>query len=190
MLRKSAVTRATAYRIRMLRTTLESCRDRYRDDLLNDTLPFWTRHAPDHEHGGFQICLDRDGSVLDTDKGVWTQARFTWLLATMCQEVEEREEWRRLAQHGIRFLEQHAMRDDGGMWFQLTRDGRPLRKRRYVFTVTFGAIAFAACGARTLVTANPGCHLQWEAGLKRAGVEGRVVHLAELVDHALLTREP
>ena len=50
--------------------------------------------------------------------------------------------------------------------------------------------AFAACGARTLVTANPGCHLQWEAGLKRAGVEGRVVHLAELVDHALLTREP
>jgi len=128
----------------MLRTTLESCRDRYRDDLLNDTLPFWTRHAPDHEHGGFQICLDRDGSVLDTDKGVWTQARFTWLLATMCQEVEEREEWRRLAQHGIRFLEQHAMRDDGGMWFQLTRDGRPLRKRRYVFTETFGAIAFAA----------------------------------------------
>jgi glycolate oxidase iron-sulfur subunit len=45
--------------------------------------------------------------------------------------------------------------------------------------------AFVASGARTLVTANPGCHLQWEAGLKRAGVEAHVVHLAELVDRAL-----
>ena len=50
--------------------------------------------------------------------------------------------------------------------------------------------AFAASGARTLVTANPGCHLQWETGLKRAGIDARVVHLAELVDHALATREP
>jgi glycolate oxidase iron-sulfur subunit len=46
--------------------------------------------------------------------------------------------------------------------------------------------AFVASGARTLVTANPGCHLQWEAGLKRAGVEAHVVHLAELVDRALV----
>ena len=45
--------------------------------------------------------------------------------------------------------------------------------------------AFAACGARTLVTANPGCHLQWEGGLRRAGLDACVVHLAELVDRAL-----
>ncbi len=45
--------------------------------------------------------------------------------------------------------------------------------------------AFAASGARTLITANPGCHLQWEAGLRRAGLGARVVHLAELVDRAL-----
>ncbi|MEM7308810.1 MAG: heterodisulfide reductase-related iron-sulfur binding cluster [Planctomycetota bacterium] len=45
--------------------------------------------------------------------------------------------------------------------------------------------AFQAAGAATLVTANPGCHLQWESGLKRAGVDARVVHLAELVDLGL-----
>ncbi len=42
------------------------------------------------------------------------------------------------------------------------------------------------CGARTLVTANPGCQLQWESGLARAGSAVRVVHLAELVDAALV----
>ena len=40
-------------------------------------------------------------------------------------------------------------------------------------------------GARTLVTANPGCQMQWESGLARAGSSVRVVHLAELVDAAL-----
>jgi glycolate oxidase iron-sulfur subunit len=41
------------------------------------------------------------------------------------------------------------------------------------------------CGAATLVTANPGCHLQWQSGLARAGRPVRVLHLAELVDAAL-----
>jgi len=45
--------------------------------------------------------------------------------------------------------------------------------------------AFERSGARTLVTANPGCQMQWESGLARAGKDARVVHLAELVDAAL-----
>jgi glycolate oxidase iron-sulfur subunit len=40
---------------------------------------------------------------------------------------------------------------------------------------------FAACGADTLVTANPGCQMQWDAGLRRAGSKARVVHLAEVL---------
>ena len=43
--------------------------------------------------------------------------------------------------------------------------------------------AFERSGARTLVTANPGCQLQWSAGLE--GESTRVVHLAELVEAAL-----
>ncbi|MCZ6596201.1 MAG: (Fe-S)-binding protein [Planctomycetota bacterium] len=45
--------------------------------------------------------------------------------------------------------------------------------------------ALARSGARTLVTANPGCQLQWESGLRRAGADVRVVHIAELVSAAL-----
>jgi len=35
------------------------------------------------------------------------------------------------------------------MWFHVTREGAPLRKRRYVFTETFGAIAYAGCAKAT-----------------------------------------
>lgn len=39
-------------------------------------------------------------------------------------------------------------------------------------------------GARTLVTANPGCQLQWRSGIKARGLDVEVVHLAELVARA------
>ena len=36
---------------------------------------------------------DRDGSLIDDDKSVWLQGRFAWMLSTLCNTVEKREEW-------------------------------------------------------------------------------------------------
>ncbi len=116
----------------------------YRDGLLYDTLPFWINHCVDREYGGFMFCLNRDGSVIDTDKGIWTQGRFTWLLSTLYAEVEPRPEWLELAKHGIDFLRRYGFDTDGRMFFQVTRDGRPVRKRRYIFSETFAVSALAA----------------------------------------------
>ena len=60
-----------------------SLRSVYLDGLLHDTLPFWIRHGVDREHGGFMTCLDQTGTVIDTDKGMWQQGRFTWLLGEL-----------------------------------------------------------------------------------------------------------
>jgi N-acylglucosamine 2-epimerase len=65
----------------------------YRDGLLADTVPFWFPRCVDREHGGFMQALDRDGTVLDTDKSVWAQGRMTWMLATLYNTVERREQW-------------------------------------------------------------------------------------------------
>jgi glycolate oxidase iron-sulfur subunit len=45
--------------------------------------------------------------------------------------------------------------------------------------------ALEACGARTLVTANPGCQLQWQAGVDAAGLEVEVLHIAEVLERSL-----
>jgi N-acylglucosamine 2-epimerase len=121
----------------------------YRDGLLGDTLPFWIDHCVDREYGGFMFCLDRDGTVIDTDKGMWTQGRFTWLLGTLYSEVEPRAEWLELARHGIDFIRRFGFDDDGRMFFHVTRDGRPVRKRRYLFTETFAVAALAAYARAT-----------------------------------------
>jgi len=128
----------------MDRDRLKELSEIYRSGLLEDTIPFWLNHAIDQEHGGFLIALDRDGSVLDTDKGMWQHGRFTWLLATLYHRVEKNPEWLELARSGIEFMQQHAFDGDGRMFFQTTRDGRPLRKRRYAYTEAFAAMAFSA----------------------------------------------
>ena len=113
----------------------------HRDGLLKDTIPFWMKHTIDREQGGFLNFLDKDGTLLSTDKPVWVLGRFTWLTATLYNRVEKRQEWLDTSRHGIEFLEKHCFDADGRMFYEVTRDGRPLRKRRYLFTETFGAIA-------------------------------------------------
>ncbi len=83
------------------------------------------------------FALDRDGTVIDTDKGIWQQGRFTWLLSTLYNTVEQRDEWLKLAAHGIDFIQKFGFDTDGRMFFQVTREGRPVRKRRYVFSENF-----------------------------------------------------
>ena len=123
---------------------IEALKKVYRDGLLNDTLPFWIKHSVDRKYGGFTICLDRDGTVIDTDKGIWSQGRFIWLLSTIYSEVEKNPEWLELARHGIDFIRKCGFDDDGRMFFSVTQSGKPLRKRRYIFSESFTVAAFAA----------------------------------------------
>ena len=44
--------------------------------------------------------------------------------------------------------------------------------------------AVVATGASMVVTANPGCMLQLEAGLRQHGLEGTVTHVVEVIDEA------
>jgi N-acylglucosamine 2-epimerase len=125
---------------------LERYRCVYRDGLLQNTLPFWLPRCIDREQGGYLTALGEDGAVLQTDKSVWFQGRFAWLLSTLYQTVEPRSEWLEYAKHGIDFINRHCFDADGRMFFLVTRDGRPLRKRRYCFSELFAIIALAAYG--------------------------------------------
>ncbi|MCP5523882.1 MAG: AGE family epimerase/isomerase [Verrucomicrobiales bacterium] len=132
--------------------TAEECeelRQFYRDSLLQDTLPFWLPRSLDREHGGYLLMRDRDGTLLDDDKSVWFHGRFAWMLATLVNTVEPREEWLRAAVSGVDFLKRHCFDADGRMFFLVTRDGRPIRKRRYFFSEAFAVLAFAATAKAT-----------------------------------------
>ncbi|NQU48761.1 MAG: AGE family epimerase/isomerase [Planctomycetes bacterium] len=121
----------------------------FENALLLDTLPFWLEHGMDQEYGGLMTSLNRNGDVVDSDKAVWPMGRFCWLLATLHNNVEPRKEWLDAALSCLNFLERHAFDDDGKMFFMLTREGRPLRKRRYVYSEAFASMSYAACAKAT-----------------------------------------
>lgn len=122
----------------------------YRDALLEDVVPFWLRHGVDRESGGVLTCLDRDGTLVDSDKSIWAQGRFGWMMGKLHNTVEARPEWLEQALSACRFLESHGFdRVDGRMWFHVTRDGRPIRKRRYAFSESFAALAFGEVARAT-----------------------------------------
>ncbi|WP_341837860.1 AGE family epimerase/isomerase [Chitinophaga pollutisoli] len=123
---------------------LESLRDFYADRLLNNTVPFWFPRSFDYEHGGFLLMRDATGELIDDDKAVWIQGRATWLLSTLYNTVEAKPEWLEGAKLGYEFLINHCFDTDGRMFFHVTRNGAPIRKRRYFFSETFAVIAMAA----------------------------------------------
>jgi len=127
----------------MTRERIQELHDLYRRTLVDDVVPFWLRHAPDPIHGGIFNCLDRDGSVYNTDKAMWIQCRAAWMFSKLCNELERREEWLNAARQAYEFITRHGFDKDGRMFFTVTKDGRPLRKSRYLYTETFGAIACA-----------------------------------------------
>ncbi len=121
----------------------------YRDTLLKDVMPFWLRHGLDREHGGVLTALDQDGTLLDSDKSVWFQGRAAWMFATLHNTVEPRAEWLEAARSCVEFLRQHCFAPDGKMYFSVTREGQPLRMRRYVYSEAFAAIGFVAFARAT-----------------------------------------
>lgn len=123
---------------------LHSLREFYLSQLVQDTIPFWFPRSYDHENGGFLLMRDADGTLIDDDKAVWIQGRATWLLATLYNTIENKQEWLDGAKLGYDFLNAHCFDSDGQMFFHVTREGKPIRKRRYYFSETFYVIAAAA----------------------------------------------
>ena len=115
----------------------------YSNTLFEDVVPFWLKHSLDKEYGGYLTWLDRDGSILSSDKSVWMQGRGVWTYAKLCNEFGKKDEWLNAARIGYEFLKKYCFDSDGRAFFQVTRDGKPLRKRRYLFSECFAVIACA-----------------------------------------------
>lgn len=114
----------------------------YKDELLQNIIPFWLKNSPDNESGGYFTCLDREGKVFDTDKFVWLQGRGVWMFSMLYNNLEARPEWLDYAQHGADFLQKYARADDGTWYFSLTREGKPLIQPYNIFSDCFATQAF------------------------------------------------
>lgn len=122
---------------------IKSWAESYKKDLTENIMPFWMEHGWDRENGGVYTCVDRDGSLMDSTKSVWFQGRFAFICAYAYNNVEKNQEWLDAAKSTLDFIEKHCFDEQGHMYFSVTAEGKPLRKRRYVFSETFASIAMS-----------------------------------------------
>lgn len=122
---------------------IKSWAESYKKDLTENIMPFWMKYGLDRENGGVYTCVNRDGSLMDTTKSVWFQGRFAFICSFAYNNVEKNQEWLDAAKSTLEFIEKHCFDEQGHMYFSVTAEGKPLRKRRYVFSETFAAIAMS-----------------------------------------------
>ena len=114
----------------------------YKNELLNNVVPFWENHSKDEEFGGYFTCLDREGKVFDTDKFIWLQSREVWMFSTLFNKVEQKQQWLDMALHGAKFLQKFGHDGNLNWFFSLTRDGKPLVQPYNIFSDCFATMAF------------------------------------------------
>ena len=104
----------------------------YKDQLMNDFMRFWEK-AMDREYGGVFTCYSNDGKCLiSTDKYVWSQGRFTFVLSKLAEEIGkgyiegERDLYLDQAEKTCEFIFNNAILDekDGICSYLLTREGK------------------------------------------------------------------
>lgn len=116
-----------------IRSELERCVD------------FWLTNGIDKKHGGVYTCLDREGNIFSTDKSVWMQGRCAWTFAWLCNLYGKKESWMEASKKCLDFMDKYCFnpKAKGRMYFTVTKDGLPLRQRRYFYSESFYAIANA-----------------------------------------------
>lgn len=127
----------------------EELATQYKSELLDSVIPFWLNKSQDEEFGGYFTCLERDGTVFDTDKFIWLQGRQVWMFASLYNNVEKRQEWLDCAIQGAEFLKKHGHDGHLNWYFSLTREGKPLVEPYNIFSYTFATIAFGQLNKAT-----------------------------------------
>lgn len=138
--------------------TLQDLKKKYygefEKELFEYCAPFWLKYGKDDVNGGIINCLDREGKVFSEDKSVWMQGRCGWMYSHLYNLFGGNKEYLDFAKSCIDFENAHCFDKDGRMYFKVTIDGKPLRKRRYWFSESFYIVA---CAEYYMATGDEKC---------------------------------
>lgn len=98
-----------------------------RGHLFDHVMPFWERHAID-DAGGILTCIDDSGSVLSTEKWLWSQWRAVWVFSHIHNQLDRDPRWLGYARQIADFCLAHGWQEHEEGWaLLLSREGKVLR---------------------------------------------------------------
>ena len=124
-------------------TKTGSFRQRVEAELKQNILPFWMKHAPDEEHGGFVGAIENDLTVrTGVPKGVILNSRILWTFSRAYRVYHEQPLlW--MAERANDYLLGHFWdRDFGGVYWTVDFKGAPDDTGKKIYAQAFSLYAF------------------------------------------------
>lgn len=115
-----------------------------KEHLTKDIIPFWQR-LKDEEYGGFYGYLGYD-LVLDQKavKGCILNSRILWFFSNAYMLLRE-ESMLACAKHAFLLLKEHCIdRENGGIFWSLTYDGKPEDTTKHTYNQAFAIYALSS----------------------------------------------
>ena len=115
----------------------------FREHLEQKILPFWESLA-DNEFGGFYGLVDRDLQLhCDADKGCILNSRILWFFSTAAR-VLKRSDLCEYANRAWRFMSRFEDPVNGGLFWSVTREGKPADTTKHTYCQAFALYGIAA----------------------------------------------
>jgi mannobiose 2-epimerase len=113
-------------------------------ELKNNILPFWLQHARDREHGGFYGEISNDLTVKKrAPRGALLTARILWTFSAVYRRYQDPAylEMARWAYDDL--LARFWDNEQGGLFWTVTADGKPLDTSKQIYGQAFGIYALS-----------------------------------------------
>jgi mannobiose 2-epimerase len=119
-------------------------RDRAEKELRGDILPFWLAHARDRRHQGIYNEITNDLVVQKgKPRGSLLTARILWTFSAAYRRYHD-PAYLEMAQWAYRDLVTHFIDEkNGGLYWSITFEGRPLDTRKVIYGEVFGIYALS-----------------------------------------------
>ena len=112
----------------------------YEEHLTVQVMPFWTTHCIDREHGGINNIVADDGTVLSTDKFLWSQGRALWTFSSLFTRLDGDRKWLETAKIIADFIKAYGRTSEGQWVFKLRQDGSVAEPPQSVYVDAFVAM--------------------------------------------------
>ncbi|MCH5348654.1 MAG: AGE family epimerase/isomerase [Oscillospiraceae bacterium] len=111
-------------------------------ELTERILPFWNK-LRDDENGGFYGFMNNDLEVdKKADKGVILNSRILWFYSS-CYRTLKEEYMLDNARHAYEFLKKCVDRENGGVYWMMTFDGKPSDDMKHTYNQAFAIYALS-----------------------------------------------
>jgi len=113
-------------------------------ELREDILPFWMTHVVDRNHGGFYGEISNDLVVKkNAPRGALLTSRILWTYSAAYRRYQD-PKYLEMARYAYRDLIDHFWdAEQGGLFWSITAEGKPLRVEKQVYGQVFGIYALA-----------------------------------------------